>query len=104
MAAAPRNWMLKRLTVMATQFSIGRTAQDEGALTVWLAECYSQLADLPHDIVAAAIDDAIKTRSHGFMPSVGEIRAIAVPLADTRRLQLDRLEQMFAAIDQGPGE
>lgn len=52
----------------------------------WLNETGRLLADLPEDILARAIDDAVKGSLRGFMPTVGEIRAIADPtLAECKR-------------------
>jgi len=90
-------WLTKRLGVLWTMFMVARDV-DERALTVWMSEAANLLCDLPHDIVAFAIDEAIRTSPHGFIPSVGEIRKHADPLASLRRTQLSRLEQMKAAL------
>lgn len=96
-AVAPRKWFGKRLPVLWTTFMASRPA-DERALTVWMMEAARLLGDLPHDIVAYSIDAAIKESTHGFIPSVGEIRAIADPLARERQQQVARLEQMVGAL------
>jgi hypothetical protein len=56
------------------------------------------LHDLPHDVLAHSIDEAIKTSKHGFLPSVGEIRAIAQPIVAEREIQIERLIKMEAAL------
>lgn len=91
---APRPWMGQRLTVLWNLFNVTRAA-DERALTAWMMEAARLLGDLPHDIVATAIDGAVRAARHNFMPSVGEIRAIADPLADERAVQVRRLQVMI---------
>lgn len=97
-APAPRAWYGQRLPVFWTMFMAARAA-DARALTVWMSETARLLGDLPHDIVGFAIDEAIKASRHGFLPSVGEIRGIADPLAAERKLQVERLAAMKAAMD-----
>ena len=97
MRPAPAEWFGKRLAVLWTLFMAGRDA-DSRALTVWMSEVASLLGDLPFDIVAHSIDEAIKVSKHGFMPSVGEIRRIADPLKVVREQHIDRLTQMRAAL------
>lgn len=98
----PRGWLGDRLTVLWTHFSANRTYVDGQVLTVWLAETMRLLGDLPHDIVALAIDRAVQTSRHGFMPSVGEVRTIAEPIVAERRHFIHRLEKIADAI--GPGK
>lgn len=82
-----RDWLQKRLRLL------WKSSTPAGSLdaTAWLHETGRLLADLPQDILAAAIDTAVMQSVRGFMPSVGEIRAIAEPHARLRRLQEDRL-------------
>ena len=87
----PPEWLGDRLTVLWTMFMASRTVVDEDALTVWLAEHMRLLGDLPHDIAARAIDRAVQSARHGFIPSVGEMRAIAEPLAAERERMIGRL-------------
>ena len=98
MKRAPYDWFTQRLGVMWTMFMVARDV-DERALTVWMAETANLLCDLPHDIVAFAIDEAIRKSPHGFIPSVGEIRRHAEPLEAERRQQIARLERMKAALE-----
>lgn len=93
----PRDWLGDRLSVLWTMFMASRTQSDASALTVWLAEHLRLLGDLPHDIVALSIDRAVQSARHGFIPSIGEIRAIAEPLADDRDTLLRRLRLVAAA-------
>jgi len=95
---APAPWFGRRLTVLWTMFMLGRPT-DQGAQTLWMAEAARLLGDLPHDILAHSIDEAIKVSRHGFMPSVGEIRGIADPLLGERRTHIDRLSRMAAALN-----
>jgi hypothetical protein len=90
-------WLNDRLTVLWTMFMVARNA-DGRALAVWMAETGSLLSDLPHDIVAEAIDQAIRKSRHGFVPSVGEIRQYADPLVDERNRHIERLLEMEAAL------
>lgn len=94
---ASSQWFGKRLPVFWTLFMAARPA-DPRALTIWMAETARLLGDIPQDIVAYAIDEAIRTSGHGFMPSVGEIRSIADPLIAERRLYVQRLVEMEAAL------
>lgn len=92
------DWLVDRLTVMWTTFMVARQA-DPRALAIWMAETGSLLGDLPHDIVAHAIDQAIRKSRHGFIPSVGEIRQFADPLVAEREVHIERLAAMEAALD-----
>lgn len=89
-APVPREWLADRLTALWTMFMASRREASSGSVTIWLAEYIRLLDDLPWDIVAIAIDDAVRTSRHGFLPAVGEIRAIADPLVQARRLLLER--------------
>jgi hypothetical protein len=68
--------------------------RDPVRIAAWLAETARLLADLPQDILAEAIDGAVKASARGFLPAVGEIRAIADPAFAARRLTIDRLERV----------
>lgn len=87
----PKGWLADRLTVLWTMFTASRRQADPGAVTIWMAEYLRLLDDLPWDIVAVAIDDAVRNAKHGFMPAVGEIRAIANPLFENRKRLIERL-------------
>jgi hypothetical protein len=100
MQPAPHRWIVDRLTVLAAMFSIGRHPAAAQDLAIWLAETARMMEDLPHDLLGFAIDDAVKSRSNGFIPSVGEIRAIADPLVAERRLQLDRLGALMGSMQR----
>lgn len=91
------DWLVDRLTIMWTMFMVARQA-DPRALAVWMAETGSLLGDLPHDIVAHAIDQAIRKSRHGFIPSVGEIRQFADPLVTEREVHIQRLTAMEDAL------
>ncbi len=92
-----QDWLVDRLSILWTQFMVARQA-DPRALAVWMAETGSLLGDLPHDIVAHAIDQAVRKSRHGFIPSVGEIRQFADPLVEERERQIERLTAMEAAM------
>jgi hypothetical protein len=97
MVPATPQWFGQRLPVLWTMFMAARGA-DARALTIWMAETAHLLSDLPHDIVAHSIDCAIKNASHGFIPSVGEIRTVADPLVSERTRQIERLRRMATAL------
>ena len=90
-----RDWLKKRLASMALAFGHER---DPDRVSAWLAETGRLLFDLPQDILADAIDEAIKRSDRGFMPAVGQIRAIADPLFAARRQQSARLDTMAGII------
>lgn len=95
-----RRWLKGRLSSMALAFGHDR---DVDKATAWLAETGRLLLDLPQDILDQAIDQAIKRADRGFMPAVGQIRAIADPLAEARARQADRLARMAElAADAAP--
>jgi len=94
---APQWWIIDRLTTLATMFTLARQAPDPRQLALWLSETARMLGDIPHDILAHSVDEAIRSCRHGFMPSVGEIRSHAEPLIAKRREQTERLTIMLAA-------
>lgn len=94
---APPSWFGVRLSTIWTLFMAGRET-DEDKMAVWLREMAALLSDLPADIVGFAIDEAIRKSRHGFAPSVGEIRQYADPLVEERRMHIDRLRRMEAAL------
>lgn len=94
----PRDWLCDRLSVLWTQFTVSRAHADPEALAVWLAENMRLLGDLPHDIVAMAIDRAVQTSRHGFIPSIGEIRMHAESVATERNHLIGRLERVAGAM------
>jgi hypothetical protein len=89
------DWLTDRLSTMQLACTATSGWSDARA-TAWLHETQRLLADLPHDIVASAIDQAVVQSGRGFLPSVGEIRAIADPRFDDRRRVLRRLESVAA--------
>lgn len=93
---APFDWLGDRLSTMWMMFMASRTQVDAQALSLWLAEYMRLLAHLPHDVAATAIDRALQTSGHGFIPSVGEICAIGDPLLAERRQIADRLALIVA--------
>lgn len=97
MAQPPRKWIGQRLASFFVLFNPTREV-DGKAFSIWNDEMTRLLVDLPHDILAHAVDEAIRKASHGFMPSVGEIRRHAEPLVAERGLQIERLERMEAAL------
>lgn len=97
MTPAPAKWFHQRLPVLWTMFMTAREVEPNAA-KLWLMETTYLLSDLPHDIVAHAIDEAVRRSRHGFMPTVGEIRAFADPLFSDRRQQAERLGKMVNAI------
>lgn len=92
----PRDWLKKRLSSMAMAHG---HEKDPDRAAAWLQETGRLLWDLPHDVLAYAIDEAIKRSERGFMPAVGQIRAIADPMVATRREETYRLEAMAMVIE-----
>lgn len=98
---ASQDWIEDRLTRLSLAFNHMRRTADEQ--TAWLIECARLLADLPPDILGTAMDEAIKRKPDGFLPSVGEIRAVADPIHLDRKREASRLEAMAALLDQADG-
>ena len=94
-----RDWLDDRLSTMHLAMTSGWS---EAKATAWLHETARLLEDLPKDVLAAAIDQAIKSSDRGFMPTVGEIRAIAEPRFIERQRILRRLESVAALRDDRP--
>lgn len=97
-APVPRDWLGDRLTTMWMMFMSTRRETDPATLAIWLGEYLRLLQDLPWDIVASAIDGAIQTAKHGYLPSVGEIRTKAAPLLADRQQTLQRLRDICAVV------
>jgi len=83
----PSEWLAERLRIL-WKSSVPSNNLDAKS---WVHETGRLLSDLPTDIVAEAIDTAVRNSLRGFMPTVGEIRAIAVPLFERRKQQVDRM-------------
>jgi len=81
-------WLADRLGLMWNAMGHSR---DPGVATAWLHETTRLLSDIPGDIAADAIDEAVKASERGFMPSVGEIRKFADPMVAKRKRALVRL-------------
>lgn len=94
LSPADGQWLNDRLSTMYLDMSHD-TNPDKA--TVWLHERMRLLGDIPQDILAPAIDEAIKRSERGFLPSVGAIRAIADPQLDERRQKVARLRKMADA-------
>lgn len=94
-----RDWLDKRLSTMYLAMSNDR---DADRATAWLHEFMRLLSDLPHDIVAAAIDEAVIKSERGFLPSIGAIRAIADPVLEERKQKVRRLRAMANIITAPP--
>lgn len=82
------DWLQKRLRLLWKSSAIGGSLD----ATAWLHETGRLLSDLPHDIAAWAIDETVKRSERGFLPSVGEIRALADPKLLERRRAFGRLK------------
>lgn len=93
-----RDWLADRLRLLwkSSTPSSGLDA------TAWLHETARLLGDIPQDILAVAIDDAVRKSERGFMPSVGEIRAFAEPQLKRRKLHCWRLKQIAALEPEPP--
>lgn len=92
-------WLKRRLSAMMLAHGHER---DPDRVTAWLAETGRLLIDLPGSILAEAIDEAIKRSERGFLPAVGQIRAIAEPMVQDREREARRLEAIVDAMDRAP--
>jgi hypothetical protein len=98
MAPATPEWMAWRLN------RLWKSSTPSGSLdaTAWLHETGRLLSDIPQSILAAAIDEAVMKSTRGFMPSVGEIRAIAEPKMRDLRIERSRLQQVLEHVEEPP--
>lgn len=94
-------WLEDRLTIMWTAMGHSR---DPRVSAAWLHETIRLLSDLPGDIAADAIDEAIKASERGYMPSVGAIRKIAEPMVAKRKRALARLRAVVTYTRTDPVE
>jgi hypothetical protein len=85
------SWLVDRLS--ALMMAMGNE-RDEKRIAAWLAETTRLLRDIPQDILADAIDEAVKRSDRGFLPAVGQVRAIADPALEHRKLIFGRLERL----------
>lgn len=99
LAPVDRAWLKRRLLVMMAAFGHER---DPERVSAWLAETGRLLIDLPGSILSEAIDEAIKRSERGFLPAVGQIRAIAEPLVAEREREARRLEAIVEHMDRSP--
>lgn len=92
LAPVPTEWLAERLRLL------WKSSPVNGSLdaTAWVHETGRLLMDIPQDILATAIDEAVKKSERGFMPTIGEIRKIAEPRLRDLRLERWRLEQVVA--------
>jgi hypothetical protein len=81
------DWLQKRLRLL------WKSSVVNGSLdaTAWLHETGRLLADIPQDILSDAIDRCVKESDRGFMPTVGQIRAVADPKFRLREMHARRL-------------
>lgn len=84
------DWLQKRLRLLWKSSTVPNGLD----ATAWLHETGRLLCDIPQDILAFAIDEAVKRSERGFLPSVGEIRALAEPKLIERRRNLGRLKHV----------
>lgn len=96
-----RKWLANRLGLMWNAMGHSR---DPNVSTAWLHETERLLADLPGDIAADAIDEAIKASERGYMPSVGAIRKLADPMVAKRKRALARLRAVVTYSRTDPVE
>ena len=84
-------WLKERLT-MLWEHKPKAEAQREAKAAGWLGETVRFLMDYPQDILAHAIDAA--AGSNQFLPDVSEIKAVADPILNKRKLCAARLREM----------
>jgi hypothetical protein len=87
LAPVPTDWLQKRLRLLWKSSSPANSLE----ANAWLHETGRLLMDLPGDILAEAIDTAVRQSLRGFMPTIGEIRAIAEPEVALRKKQAGRM-------------
>lgn len=89
---ASPDWLADRLNLL------WKSSPVAGSLdaTAWLHETTRLLCDIPREILADAIDEAVRKSERGFMPAIGEIRAIAEPRLSRLKLHHGRLKAIAA--------
>lgn len=93
----PQQWLADRLRLLWKSSAPARSLDAKA----WAHETGRLLTDIPQDILAWAIDEAIKTSSDDFMPGVGRIRALAAAKFAQRKTQLERLMICKSLIEGG---
>lgn len=88
LSPTPQHWLAERLQKLWKSMTVPNAFE---AIS-WMHETGRLLVDIPQDILAFAIDEAVKRSARGFLPSVGEIRAIAEPKLLERKRHLGRLK------------
>lgn len=92
-------WLGDRLSFLWLAMGHSR---DPNVSAAWLHETARLLSDIPGDIVADAIDEAVKASERGYMPSVGSIRKIADPMVAKRKRALARLRAVVSYTREKP--
>lgn len=87
LAPVSKHWLSERLKLL-WKSSVVNGSFDAVS---WLHETGRLLCDLPHDLLSEAIDRAVMDSAQGFMPTVGQIRAIADPRLRERQQMAARL-------------
>ena len=93
------SWLKERLT-MLWEHKPKAEAQREAKAAGWLGETVRFLMDYPQDILAHAIDAAATNNS--YLPDVSEIRAVADPILNKRKLCAARLRDMAQPVADTP--
>lgn len=88
LAPSESDWLQKRLRMLWKSSTVPNGLD----AIAWMHETGRLLVDIPQDILSYAIDEAVKRSARGFLPSIGEIRAIAEPRLLERRRHLGRLK------------
>lgn len=96
MDPAPTEWLDGRLRVLWKSSTPAKSID----VMVWLSEHVRLLGHLPACVLSKAIDEAVVKSADGFMPGIGQIRAIADPMFAEMERQLHRLRMVVNASDE----
>ena len=94
----PPQVLLDRLTMLGMSMIRGMTDPERKA---WLHETGRLLSDLPEAIVLEAIDECVKEPGRAFAPTVGEIRAKALPPLEQAKVLSANLQNLARLVADG---
>jgi hypothetical protein len=98
LAPCPTQRLMDRLTMLGMSTMQGK---DPAQIKAWLHETARLLDDITEEDLFEAIDECVKEPGRIFTPTVGEIRAKALPAKQKREREAARLRRVAMLIEDG---